>query len=62
MGVTTLKEDPLKFYRRFAAHFGYHSDTEKYVPTMACIDIKDNSLKVREQFDNDQYSVLTCAF
>ena len=51
MGVTTLKEDPLKFYRRFAAHFDYHSDTEKYVPTMACIDIKDNSLKVREQFD-----------
>ena len=48
MGMTTLKEEPLKFYRRFAAHFAYNSDTKKYVPTMACIDIKDKSLKVRE--------------
>ena len=52
MGMTTQKEEPLKFYRRFAAHFSYHDDTKKYVPTMACFESKDNSLKVCGQPSN----------
>ena len=45
--MTTLKEEPLKFNRHFAANFRYDEDTNKYVPTMACIDSKDkHSLKV----------------
>ena len=48
MGMITQKEEPMKFNRRFAAHFRYDDDTKKYVPTMACIDSKDEySLRVR---------------
>ena len=46
MGVTKLKAEPMKFYHRFVAYFSSHGNTGEYVPTMACCDMKDNSLKV----------------
>jgi len=46
VGVTKLTEEPIKFYRRFIAHFSYDSDTGEYVPTMVCKDMKDDTLKV----------------
>ena len=47
MGVVRLEEEPIKFYRRFVAHFSSHGDKGEYVPTMACCDMNNNSLKVR---------------
>ena len=46
MDITTVKEEPMKFDRRFTAYFSYHDKAKKYVPTIAFIERKDNSLKV----------------
>lgn len=44
--MAKLKEEPIKFYRRFAACFYKDSDTGGYIPTMACLDANDKLLKV----------------
>jgi len=45
--MVKAQEEPMKFYRRFAAHFSYDATSKQYEPIIACCDMKDNKLKVQ---------------
>ncbi|XP_065912607.1 apoptotic protease-activating factor 1-like isoform X2 [Dysidea avara] len=57
--VTKVQEEPMKFYRRFAAHFSYQATNDQYEPIMACCDMKDNKLKLLHGKDASLLRVLS---